>query len=123
MRPLTDEETKSFFEKLAKYIGRNIRFLIDNENEEYCFRLQKDRNLLSLCTCFGKFSKTGKFKLHISALPYLAQYYSCKIWVKPETSILYGNHLVKNGISQIRDNMSRNIGCVIFNENDNANVV
>ncbi|GAB1222971.1 hypothetical protein ENUP19_0126G0036 [Entamoeba nuttalli] len=131
MRLLTDEETKSFFEKLTKYIGRNIRFLIDNENEEYCFRLQKDRvyyvrhsvaeqNLLSLCTCFGKFSKTGKFKLHISALPYLAQYYSCKIWVKPETSILYGNHLVKNGISQIRDNMSRNIGCVIFNENDIA---
>ncbi|EDR24486.1 60S ribosome subunit Biogenesis protein NIP7, putative [Entamoeba dispar SAW760] len=140
MRPLTDEETKSFFEKLAKYIGRNIRFLIDNENEEYCFRLQKDRvyyvrlsiaeqattigrdNLLTLGTCFGKFTKTGKFKLHITALPYLAQYCSCKIWVKAEaeTSFLYGNHLVKNGISKITDNMARNIGCVMFNENDIA---
>lgn len=31
-------------------------------------------NLVSLGTCFGKFSKSGKFKLHITALDYLAQY-------------------------------------------------
>ena len=29
MRPLTEEETKLFFEKLSKYIGENIRQLID----------------------------------------------------------------------------------------------
>ena len=28
MRPLTDEETKIFFEKLSKYIGENIKLLI-----------------------------------------------------------------------------------------------
>ena len=138
MRPLTDEETKAFFEKLAKYNGRNIKYLIDNEAEEYCFRLQKDRvyymrlqiaqqatsigrdNLLSIGTCFGKFTKTGKFRLHITALPYLAQYCSCKIWVKPEaeTSFLYGNHLVKNGVTRVSEGMARNVGCVMFNEND-----
>ncbi|EMD49547.1 60S ribosome subunit biogenesis protein NIP7, putative, partial [Entamoeba histolytica KU27] len=32
-----------------------------------------------------------------------------------------GNTLVKNGISKIRDNKARNIGCVMFNENDIAN--
>lgn len=31
-------------------------------------------NLLSLGTCFGRFNKSGKFKLHITALDYLAQY-------------------------------------------------
>lgn len=43
MRPLTEEETTSFFEKLAKYIDRNIRFLIERPDENYCFRLHKDR--------------------------------------------------------------------------------
>jgi len=31
-------------------------------------------NLVSLGTCFGKFSKSGKFKLHVTSLDYLAQY-------------------------------------------------
>ena len=43
MRPLTDEETKIFFEKLSKYIGENIKLLIDREDGTYCFRLHRDR--------------------------------------------------------------------------------
>ena len=31
-------------------------------------------NLVSLGTCFGKFSKSGKFKLQITALDFLAPY-------------------------------------------------
>ena len=38
-------------------------------------------NLISLGTCFGKFSKSGKFKLHITALDYLAQYAKYKVRV------------------------------------------
>lgn len=36
-------------------------------------------NLISLGTCFGKFTKSGKFMLHISALDYLAQYAKFKV--------------------------------------------
>jgi ribosome biogenesis protein Nip4 len=36
-------------------------------------------NLVSLGTCFGKFSKSGKFKLHITALDHLAQYAKHKV--------------------------------------------
>lgn len=43
MRPLTEEETKIFFEKLSKYIGDNIKLLIDREDGTYCFRLHRDR--------------------------------------------------------------------------------
>ena len=43
MRPLTDEETKLFFEKLSKYIGENIKLLIDRSDGTYCFRLHKNR--------------------------------------------------------------------------------
>lgn len=43
MRPLTEDETKIFFEKLAKYIGSNIKLLIDRPDGVYCFRLHRDR--------------------------------------------------------------------------------
>ena len=43
MRPLTEEETKIFFEKLSKYIGENIKLLLDRADGAYCFRLHKDR--------------------------------------------------------------------------------
>ena len=77
--------------------GKNLVHLIDRPDEPYCFRLHKDRvfyvsessmrlgisvarpNLISLGTCFGKFSKSGKFKLHITALDYLAQYAKYKV--------------------------------------------
>lgn len=92
MRPLNEEETAVFFEKLAKFIGRNIKHLIDRPDGEYCFRLHRDRvfymseavlkkalnvssdHLLSAGTCFGKFTKTKKFRLHITALDYLSQF-------------------------------------------------
>jgi len=85
MRPLTDAETTTLFEKLAHYIGKNLVHLIDRPDDPYVFRLHRDRvyyvsesnmklavsvarpNLMSLGTCFGKFSKTGKFRLHITA--------------------------------------------------------
>ncbi|KAJ1678931.1 ribosome biosynthesis protein nip7 [Spiromyces aspiralis] len=138
MRPLTDEETKTFFEKLAKYIGRNIEHLIEREDEHHCFRLNKDRvyyvsesimkqatsvgrqNLISLGTCFGKFTKSGKFRLHITALPYLAQYAIYKIWVKPngEMSFLYGNHIVKAHIGRVTEDTPEHQGVVVFSMAD-----
>lgn len=118
MRPLTEEESKAVFTKLANYMvfifyyfptyvthehnqGKNLVHLIDRPDESYCFRLQKDRvyyvsessmrlgisvarpNLVSLGTCFGKFSKSGKFKLHITALDYVAQYAKYKVRLLP----------------------------------------
>lgn len=41
MRPLTDEETEIVFKKLAKYIGENVRLLIERGDSNYCFRLHK----------------------------------------------------------------------------------
>ncbi len=43
MRPLTEDETKVFFEKLSKYIGENIKDLIDRSDGTYCFRLHRER--------------------------------------------------------------------------------
>jgi len=172
MRPLTEEESKAVFTKLANYIvcgfyrfltrvthehsnqGKNLVHLIDRPDESYCFRLQKDRvyyvsessmrlgisvarpNLVSLGTCFGKFSKSGKFKLHITALDYVAQYAkykvrplpypfavftkNLKIWIKPngEMPFLYGNHVVKAHLGRITEDTPEHQGVVVFSMND-----
>ncbi|XP_065556647.1 60S ribosome subunit biogenesis protein NIP7 homolog [Artemia franciscana] len=138
MRPLTDEETRVFFEKLSKFIGENIKLLIDRSDGPYCFRLHKDRvyymseevlrkaavidkdSLISIGTCFGKFTKTKKFHLHITALEYLAPYAQYKIWVKPsvEQQFLYGNHIMKSGLGRITENTSQYQGVVVYNMAD-----
>ncbi|KZT05892.1 uncharacterized protein LAESUDRAFT_743648 [Laetiporus sulphureus 93-53] len=138
MRPLTEEESKALFTKLANYIGKNLVHLIDRQDEPYCFRLQKDRvfyvsessmrlgisvarpSLISLGTCFGKFSKSGKFKLHITALDYLAQYAKYKVWIKPngEMPFLYGNHVLKAHLGRITEDTPEHQGVVVFSMND-----
>lgn len=134
MRPLTEEETKVVFEKLANYIGRNISFLIDNPENPHVFRLQKDRvyyvqesiakfatsvsrqQLMSLGTCFGKFTKTGKFRLHITSLPYLAQYAKFKIWLNKMVKCHFYmvNHVLKAHIGRMSDDIPEHAGVIIY---------
>lgn len=47
--------------------------------------------------CVGKFSKTGKVRLHITALPILAEHARHKIWIRANgvMPLLYGGHVVK----------------------------
>lgn len=138
MRPLTEEETKTFFEKLAKYIGRSIKNLIDRSDATYCFRLHnnhvyyvneavmrratniKAENLVSLGTAFGKFTKSRKFVLAITALDCVAPFAKYKVWLKPtaELSFLYGNHVLKAGLGRITEDCPKYQGVVIYNMND-----
>lgn len=98
-------------------IGANIRQLIDRPDGTYCFRERKDRvyyvsekilglaqtagpsHLISAGTCFGKFTKSNKFILHITALNYMVPYAKHKIWLKSsaEQQYLYGHHVLKSG--------------------------
>jgi 60S ribosome subunit biogenesis protein NIP7 len=138
MRPLTDEETKLVFEKLVKYIGKKITYMVDNEENNFVFRLHKNRvyycneemikfvinfekkKLISFGTCLGKFTKTGKFRLNITALDYLAKYAQYKIWLKPngEQLYLYGHHVIKSHIERISEDTPVHAGVVIFNIKD-----
>lgn len=138
MRPLTDDETKAVFEKLSKYIGEKVKLLIDRPDDTYCFRLNNDRvyycseelmkraanvgreQLVSLGTCFGKFTKTQKFRLHITALDYLAPYAKYKVWCKPsaEQQFLYGHHVMKSGLGRITENTPQYQGVLVCSMND-----
>jgi 60S ribosome subunit biogenesis protein NIP7 len=135
MRPLTKEETKVFFEKLSKYIGRNVKELI---NPEYCFRihLQKiyylpvqmmnittaveRKKLISFGTMFGKLTKTMKCRLSITCLDYLSKYAIYKVWLKPsgEMGYMYGNHVLKAHIGRMTEDIPEHTGVVISTMSD-----
>lgn len=119
-------------------IGQNIKMLIDRPDGLYCFREQKDRvyymsekilklavtlpqgELICAGTCFGKFTKSNKFKLHITALNYLAPYAQCKIWLKPsaEQQFLYGNHITKAGLGRISESTEKYCGVLVYSMSD-----
>merc|ERR1711908_253555 len=89
MRPLSDEETMQVFDKLKKYVGQNLKQLVERQDETHVFRLQKERvyyvgektlkkaghaqrkKLVSAGVCFGKFTHTKKFRLGVTALDIL----------------------------------------------------
>eukprot|EP00434_Breviolum_minutum_P032832 symbB.v1.2.029039.t1/scaffold3137.1/size62610/1 len=89
MRALSDDETRLVFEKLKKYIGQNLRQMVDRPDGIFLFRLHKERvfymserllkhaghipkkELLSAGVCIGKFTHSRKFRLQITALDYL----------------------------------------------------
>ncbi|XP_022672759.1 60S ribosome subunit biogenesis protein NIP7 homolog [Varroa destructor] len=138
MRPLTDEETKAVLEKIDKFIGASVKLLIDRKDGTYCFRIQKDRvfyisesvlkmacnvpreQLLMMGVCFGKFTKSGKFRLQVTALDQIAPYAKGKVWLKPsaEQQFLYGHNVLKSGVSQISENVERYQGIVVYNMAD-----
>ncbi|XP_053993537.1 uncharacterized protein LOC128884280 [Hylaeus volcanicus] len=138
MRALTEEENKIVFEKLTKFIGKNLVNLVGNEHDPHVFRINKERvyyvsarvckyagcvpkkQLISLGTCLGKFSKTKKFNLKITCLRWLSLYAINKIWLKPagEQVFLYGNHVVKRHLAKVTENTSKNVGVIILSMND-----
>ncbi|KAL1305779.1 hypothetical protein AAFC00_003946 [Neodothiora populina] len=149
MRPLTDTETQTLFAKLANYTGRSLNNLLTDtaktatkggkESEErYVFRIQESRvyyvreslanlatsvsrdSLLSLGTCLGKFTKTGKFRLHITALDVIAPHARYKIWVKPngEMPFLYGGHVVKAHVGRWSEECPEHSGVIVLSMND-----
>ncbi|KAL1115875.1 hypothetical protein AAG570_006164, partial [Ranatra chinensis] len=119
-------------------IGDNLRILIERPDGKYCFREQRDRvyyvsenvlklascisadHMVSVGTCFGKFTKTGKFHLNITALCYLAPYAQYKLWVKQsaEQQFLYGHNVLKSGLGRITDNTPKHQGVIVYSMND-----
>ncbi|EMD92778.1 hypothetical protein COCC4DRAFT_50904 [Bipolaris maydis ATCC 48331] len=141
MRPLTEPETKTLFEKLASYCGKGITNLIADPaggNDRNVFRVQGSRvyyvreslanlatsvardNLLSLGICLGKFTKTGKFRLHITALSVIAPHARYKVWVKQngEMPFLYGGNVLKAHVGRWSEDCPEHQGVVVLSMND-----
>lgn len=115
-----------------------MKFLIQRPDGFYCFREKNDRvyyvseNILKFAntlppeelvcagTSFGKFTKSNKFRLNVTALNYLAPYAQCKVWLKSsaEQQFLYGNHIKKSGLGRISENTEINRGVIVYNMAD-----
>ena len=57
----------------TKHVTQDRVYYISESVMKSATSINKD-NLLHCGTCLGKFTKSGKFRLHITALDYLAQY-------------------------------------------------
>eukprot|EP00166_Cyanidium_caldarium_P004972 ctg_562.g268 len=81
--------------------------------------VSRDR-LASAGVCVGKFTHSKKFRVQVTFLDYLANYAQCKVWVKgsSEMSFLYGNHVLKTGLSRITEGTGKNQAVMVLNERD-----
>ena len=68
----------------------------------------------------SKFSKTGKFRLHVTALDVIAKYAKYRVWVKAngEMPYLYGNNVLKAHVGRISEDTPEHQGVVIYAMND-----
>ena len=75
---------------------------------------------MSLGVCFGKFTKSGKFTLHVTSLDYLSQFAKYKIWIKAgsEMSYLYGNHVLKAHLAKMTEDTPQHQGVVVCSSAD-----
>lgn len=73
-------------------------------------------DLVSMGTCFGKFTKSKNFRLKVTCLDLLNQYSKYKVWVKPsaEMSFLYGNHVTKAGVARMTEAIPQYAGVLIL---------
>lgn len=77
-------------------------------------------SLVSLGMPLGKFTKSGKFRLHVTSLDIIAKHAKFRIWVKAngEMPYLYGNHVLKAHVGRISEDTPEHQGVVIFSMND-----
>jgi len=143
MRPLTEQETQTVFKKLAEYTGASLKNMIapldsSPNADRHVFRLSRGRvffvrlslanlatsiardKLLSLGVCMGKFSKTGRFRLHITSLPILAEYARHKVWIRPNgvMPFLYGSNIVKAHVARFPEDCLQHQGIVVCSMDD-----
>ncbi|PSK34956.1 60S ribosome subunit bioproteinsis protein nip7 [Elsinoe australis] len=77
-------------------------------------------NLLSLGTCLGKFTRTGQFRMHITALDVIAPHARYKVHVKAngEMPFLYGGHVLKAHVGRMSEEVPEHSGVVVCDLND-----
>ncbi|KAF4506307.1 hypothetical protein G6O67_006405 [Ophiocordyceps sinensis] len=143
MRPLTEPETQTVLKKLANYAGPSLKDLFapldgSAKPDHHVLRLSRSRvyyvrlslanlatsvardKLLSCGICLGRFTKSGKFHLHITALPILAPIARYKIWLRPNgvMPFLYGGNIVKAHVGRWSQDCPEHLGVVVYTMDD-----
>jgi len=131
MRRATQEECKQIVLKLHKFVGPKCEELIAGDK---CLRVFKNRvflsdfkksdqaaiigktKLVSYGKKLGKLSKTGRFRLSITALPILAPLAATKCILRPkcEQPFLYGSNILVRQIQNIPHELKQNQGVIVY---------
>ncbi|KAJ8123378.1 hypothetical protein O1611_g9606 [Lasiodiplodia mahajangana] len=118
MRPLTEQETKVLFEKLANYttdLKPLIAPLSDAPDaDRYVFRLIKDRVYYVLLSIANRMVTLESPRTE--RIPH-ARY---KIWVKPNgvMPFLYGSHVSKAHVGRWTEDCPANVGVIVYDMSD-----
>merc|ERR1712050_536611 len=119
---------------MGKYIGKNIKDLIQTDSDPYCFRINKkhvyyvrqslasraksipNSKIISLGQDIGKFTHHGKFRLSIGSLGIIEKKSTNMVWIKPkmELNFLQGNHIKKSQIIRISERIPTFKGVLIL---------
>jgi len=142
MRTLTDTEMHAVLKKLAEYTGPSLKGMIAldsspkadrnvfrvSQQRVFCVRLSianlatsiTRNKLLSLGICLGRFTKSGRFRLHISALPLLAEHARYKMYIQPngQMPFLYGANVLKAHVGRWSQDCPAQQGVVIYGMDD-----
>ncbi|KRH94216.1 Ribosome biogenesis protein NIP7 [Pseudoloma neurophilia] len=134
MRKLTNEEFKKIEDKLVKIIGNNIKDLFGTytaflhlknvflltENEFKKISNIPQKNIILVGKHLGKFTRSDRFFLKISALNILEQYASRKVWIKwsAEMNFLYGNNVSKSHVLKTSEDIGKNEVVFLYNPKD-----
>ncbi|KAH8690194.1 60S ribosome subunit biogenesis protein NIP7 [Talaromyces proteolyticus] len=144
MRSLTEQELRSVLEKLTVYVSSSVKELLTNldgassKPDRYVFRLSQGRvyylrlslanlatsisrdNLLACGTCLGRFTKSGKFRLHITALSIIAPLARHKVFLRSNgvMPFLYGGHVAKAHTQRWPQDCHEYDGMIVFDSNE-----
>ncbi|KAH9386855.1 60S ribosome subunit biogenesis protein NIP7 [Nematocida major] len=130
MRPLKEEEFQKIEGKLRQYMGNNLGSFLNPVNElvyhdQRVYYARKDlikkasmlarESIMCIGTCMGRFTKTGSFRIKITALHMLMTYASAKVKVKQtsEMNVLYGNHVQRAHLCNVAPDIKKNAGVVL----------
>lgn len=133
MRILKSDEDKKVMEKLENFIGDNVKDLLETYelrlNNQRIFLITKELlkassqlgrdTIISCGVILGKITKTGNFKITITALHSLHKYALYKVWIKSsaEMNFLYGNNALKSHIQKISESVPMNATVFVYNQN------
>lgn len=131
MRALKEEEMEKVMKKLYLFIGDNSEKLLASTGLHYhngravlvSDSLHKGtsqisrKQIISCGTVLGKFTKTGSFRITITALHTLEKYALCRVWLKTsaEMNFLYENNALKSHIQKISESIPLNAGVFVYN--------
>ncbi|KAF8819120.1 putative 60S ribosome subunit biogenesis protein NIP7 [Cardiosporidium cionae] len=115
---LTEHITVKIFSSVSVFHNCSC-ILLSDDIMKMAERIPR-KQLISVGVCFGKFTKTKKFRLLTTCLDYLAHYASAKAWLSSagEQSYVYGNNVIKRHLLRITEDIPKNCGVVIFSPNE-----